>query len=395
MRRIKILPSSTAFWLSLVAMVLVFSVLLPAVGWDWLRSGTSGNGGESNSTTIRNVGFLVAGVLALVFAVWRGVLAQRQAETAQRQSETSQQGLRNERYQKGAEMLGSEVLSVRMGGIYALQRLAGEQSREYHCQIMGLLCSFVRHPTRDDAVALRSDGTRARNDEQSGHIREDVQAVMELIAQRSEAAIALEEESTFVLDLRGADLRGLHLWGAKFGKAILDRARLEGANLTDADLSQSSLEGADFSRCEIIMANLSGARMDRAVLIDAMLMDADLSRTSMWDTDLSGARLLSANLSEAMLLGTNFSRAHLMGIDLSGTDLPGVNLTGTFFANPTTDDSVDGMLITSDAPVLGLTQSQLNGAKAEPNNLPKLKGVLDAETGEQLVWRGRPLDGAP
>ena len=46
-------------------------------------------------------------------------------------------------------MLGSGVLSVRLGGIYALERLAKEHPEEYHIQIMELLCSFVRHPTRD------------------------------------------------------------------------------------------------------------------------------------------------------------------------------------------------------------------------------------------------------
>ncbi len=75
MRRLRNLPNSTAFWLTLVAIVLVCSVALPAAGWDWLRSGVGESGAESNSTTIRNIGFLIAGMLALVFAVWRGVLA--------------------------------------------------------------------------------------------------------------------------------------------------------------------------------------------------------------------------------------------------------------------------------------------------------------------------------
>ena len=59
--------------------------------------------------------------IALPLAVWRGVVADRQSTAAQ-------EGLRNERYQKGAEMLGSEILSVRMAGIYALRHLAEEIS---------------------------------------------------------------------------------------------------------------------------------------------------------------------------------------------------------------------------------------------------------------------------
>ena len=40
---------------------------------------------------------------------------------------------------------------------------------------------------------------------------------------------------------------------------------------------------------------------------------------------------------------------------------------------------------------MGLTQAQLDVARSAPENPPELEGVLDAKTGEQLVWRGRPL----
>ena len=80
---------------------------------DWLV-GTE-DSRETGSVTIRNLGLVIAGLVALYLAIWRGLVAQRQADAAQ-------QSLRNERYQKGAEMLGSNVLSVRLGGIFALQR---------------------------------------------------------------------------------------------------------------------------------------------------------------------------------------------------------------------------------------------------------------------------------
>ena len=72
---------------------------------------------DVRSTTIRNLGLVIGGTMAMVLAIWRSIVAERQAETAQG-------SLHNERYQKGAEMLGSVVLAVRLGGIYALQRLA-------------------------------------------------------------------------------------------------------------------------------------------------------------------------------------------------------------------------------------------------------------------------------
>ena len=90
-----------------IATVAIVMVVLLIMFWEWL------NGGESASTTIRNIALVAAGLIALLLAIWRAVVAELQANTAQ-------QGLLNERYQKGAEMLGSDVLSVRLGGIYAL-----------------------------------------------------------------------------------------------------------------------------------------------------------------------------------------------------------------------------------------------------------------------------------
>ena len=86
-----------------------------------------------------------AGLVALPLALWRGVVADRQAKIAQL-------GLLNERYQKGAEMLGSDVLSVRLAGIYALQRLSEDYPEQYHLQVMSLLSAFVRLPTKDQSL---------------------------------------------------------------------------------------------------------------------------------------------------------------------------------------------------------------------------------------------------
>ena len=91
--------------------------------WRWLRDG------ESSSTTIRNLGLVIAATIALPLAIWRSMVAARQADAARKQSETAQRGLLNERYQKGAEMLGSNVLVVRLDGIYALVRLSPRAPR--------------------------------------------------------------------------------------------------------------------------------------------------------------------------------------------------------------------------------------------------------------------------
>ena len=123
---------------------------------------------------------VVGGVVAVVLALWRSIIAERQ-------SRTSHQTFLNESYQRGAEMFGSDVISVRLGGIYALERVASEHPYLYHVQITKLFSTFARHPTVDRAPEItrsrRRGVPRKRREPQSTspQLREDVQAIMSAI----------------------------------------------------------------------------------------------------------------------------------------------------------------------------------------------------------------------
>ena len=284
--------SNAAWIVAWVMFVLIGTAVFSIVCWRWL------NEGESGSTTIRNLGLVIAAIVALPLAIWRSIVAQRQSETAQR-------GLLNERYQKGAEMLGSSVLAVRLGGIYALARLAREHPGDYHTQIMNLFCAFVRNPPE----VAKQDPHK---------VREDVQAVMPAICVRSELQIEMEgKEFYFKLDMSGADLHGL---------SLLKVASLGNSNLQPSPGISVNLEGAF----------LTG-------------------------TNLSGAALVFANLKDALLYGANLKDAFLTRSNLSGADLRHCE---------------------------GLTQKQIDQATASTDNPPNLEGVVDANTGKPLVWRG-------
>ena len=184
--------------------------------WGWLQSGPTQP--ESNSTTLRNVGLLVGAVVALVFAVWRGRVSERQTDIAQ-------QSLLNERYQKGAEMLGSPILPVRLGGIYALQRLAEEHPQEYHVQVMRLLCAFARNSTQYD-----------EDDNQAS-----VQAAMFAIGSRENTSVAIEENAKYTSNLSSINLHRMPLSGMNFSRVNLSRSNLNGTMLFRTNLSGSYL----------------------------------------------------------------------------------------------------------------------------------------------------------
>ena len=176
-------------------------------------------------------------------------------------SVTAQQGLLNERYQQGAEMLGSNVLAVRLGGIYALQRLAKEHPQQYHIQIMQILCAYARQPTRDECEAADDAKPDAGTE-----LRQDVQSVMTAISTCHARQLELERGAEFRLDLRQAQLP----------HAYLIDANLSGANLSDANLQSASLWIADLSRTNLSDADLTGAMFWNAQMSGALFWGAKL-----------------------------------------------------------------------------------------------------------------------
>ena len=252
-------------WYFYACLLVLLPLILSGVGvliwkWDWLRALDETK--DSNSNTLGNVALIGAGFLALAFAAWRAKIADSQSRTAQRQADTAQRGLLNERYQKGAEMLGNSVLATRMGGIYALHRLAEEHPNEYHVQIMRLLCAFARYPT-------------VQSSRPGADVREDVQSVMYAIraCRQKDIALELEKAENYRPNLtraylRGADLSGINLSNTDLPHADLSRGYLGQAVLSGAYLFEANLSGATFTGTNMCGADLSGASLNTAYLMD-------------------------------------------------------------------------------------------------------------------------------
>ena len=98
----------TESWITILVIFVVIALMALLVYWGWEDFVSKGI--DQRGVTIRNFGLPILAIVGICLAVWRSIIAQEQADTAAR-------SLQNDRYQKGAEMLGSEHLSVRIGGI--------------------------------------------------------------------------------------------------------------------------------------------------------------------------------------------------------------------------------------------------------------------------------------
>ena len=236
-----------------------------------------------------------------------------------------------ERYTKAIEQLGSDKLDVRIGGIYALERIARDSARD-HPTVMEVLTAFIREHSHEQ-WPVPEPGT---DNLPSRTTRPDVQAAVTVIGRR-----------VFNNDRDPIDLTG----------AVLARANLTGAVLTSANL---------------IGANLAGAKLARAVLIGAVLPGAVLFGANLHDADLAHAELAGARLTGADLIGADLTGAFLLFADLTGAVLAGVNLTDANLHDANLTDAV-------------LAGANLTGA-TWPGNAPVPEGwKLDTGSGRLIV----------
>lgn len=313
----------------IVAVVLLgFGAMMVCWYWEWLVMGAEGR--ESGSTTARNLGLVAGGLIAIWVAVWRGVVADRQAKASRDQAQTSWSGLLNQRFQRGSDMMHSEILSRRLTGIHELQNLAEEHPVHYHIKVMELFCAFVRRPTEASAGKGQQRGPERKTNIQDYALGEDVQEIMRAISYRGDLGIALEKKAKIHLNLTGAVLPLAHLPNAK----------LAGVDLSDAHFYPNNLSVKESSRN-----------------VQLLYSRADLS-----ESDLSGAFLFDANLTNVFLYGATLTEAWLTGANLTGASLNRAK---------------------------GLTQVQLNEAVADSEDPPDLRNAHDAETKDLLKWGGR------
>ena len=130
-----------------------------------------------------------------------------------------------DRYTKAIEQLGSDKLDVRIGGIYALERVARDFAKD-HPTVMEVLTAFIREHSREPWPPPDSEGQLGARS-----TRPDVQAAITVIGRRG------SEHDIQPMDLAGADLAGAVLTRAYLTGAVLDRANLSGADLDDAILT--------------------------------------------------------------------------------------------------------------------------------------------------------------
>ena len=258
---------------------------------------------------------------------------------------------RTDRYSAAVPMLVHESLEVRLGGIYALERLLADSSRDAPT-VAQVLAAFVR-----ERAAPRGD-----------EMPHDVRAAIETLARVKDKPGGRQLDLVGV-NLSRADLSGAHLRRARFDGGDLSGAVFIGADLRGASFRDANLAGADFTDARLEDAVLYGVHAEGTVFRRARLVAAMLDQITLERTDFSRARAAracfayangQADFRGADLRGASFDKADLRSSEMAGARLQGANLRLALLGA-----------------VRGLVGSQLRRASLDNTQLPD--GLRDAQ----------------
>jgi uncharacterized protein YjbI with pentapeptide repeats len=387
-----------------VAILLVLAVgILPPV--------LAGEGEAENnvrSTLLQGLaGLVLAGGLYFTAQTLRlnRESAERASESAARTYELEREGQITERFTRAIDQLGNKELDVRLGGIYALERIA-KGSADDRGPIMEVLTAYVREhapwpprPTKEAEEEAEEAGSaehRAPHDDEDARINTDVQAVIAVLGRREPSG-----RQEHRLDLSSADLKGARFAEAPdeghFERAIFSRTRLEnatlhrviltGADLTGADLTGADLTGATLADADLQGADLTGANLEGADLTGANLEAAHLKEANLAGAKLPGALLAGVHLPGARLRWADLAQANLAGAGLRGANLAGANLPGADFEEA---DLAEASLASANLEGANLEGANLEGANLLGANFTKADleytDLTDAVYDSETTW---------
>lgn len=315
--------------------------------WLWIQApalyaSTPSGDGRAQAIAVTRAGVL--GVIAALAALAGVVLTVKQSRAAneltrQRDELTHERETAEQRfgqYVAAITQLGSDAVDIRLGGVYALERLA-RSSRDDQPTVVEVLSAFVRNRSTDPDLRRASpsvEGDVARPLRLATDIRAAVQVLTRLPV-RDDIPRA---------DLTGADLTGpASLAGLQFSPS----ASLEGVDLGRADLSEARLSGVNLTgirgsgRADGYPV-LAGALLDGAILADAQLIGVRFDGTNLTRANLAGANLFmstfTGDMTGADLTGARLRRAtlaaNLQGAVLTDADLSETNLRGAVNLTP-------------------------------------------------------------
>jgi len=235
-----------------------------------------------------------AALLIGLFFTWRNIRAtevnlQIAQKTTASTLELTKESQITERFSRAIEQLGSEKLEVRLGGIYALERVAKDSASD-HWTVMEVLTAFIRENAKWAGAKQGKESAPERN---FLTFPTDIQSILTVLGRRGRGKEREDGDRQFLF-LINTDLRHADFFEAHFERAYLNGAHLEDSIAIAAHFDRAQLGGAHLERANFDYTSCQGAAFEGAYLKDASLNGTNFQGATLKGTHLEGVDLSSA-----------------------------------------------------------------------------------------------------
>lgn len=260
---------------------------------------------------------------------------------AWKQLQVAFDGMITDRISQAVEHIGSEDLSVKLGGIYSLERIALDSDRDLP-KIIEILCAYIRVHSPSEVIDrewhVLANAKELTDDELSEiiddkfnrpRLNEDIQVALQIVANLTILDKDPKKRSYFV----SRNLFGINIKGTRFPKEadlsyfFIDNSQLDyivvsaGSKLVNSRISNTDMRGATLEGVDLSHSELSGSAMELTRFRKATLTKARLLNSRLACANFIEASAEEANFNQAKLRRASFSKAILRKANFGFTDL--------------------------------------------------------------------------
>ena len=291
---------------------------------------------------IKAVGGLA--VIATAVASWRNLENTKKGVLVAEEKQVT------ERFAKAVEMLSDSDRYIRLGGIYALERIAKDSDKDYW-QVMEILSAFIRSKSvrnqpiigetelevepyttatlrqieerRIDDLNDEYDEERRRSEHEneywwedmlSGEINphykktmsEDVQAAITAIGRRK----IWKENPDYVINLRNLELTGICISG-NYNNVDFSGSHFICTTFRGDSSNPSSFDRTNFSNAYFMRAKTTDCSMQNAVFRDATIGFSKFQNSNFTGSDFTDCLMDAIEISDCEFVESNFSNVEI------------------------------------------------------------------------------------
>ncbi|MDM7991511.1 pentapeptide repeat-containing protein [Arthrobacter sp. zg-Y877] len=243
------------------------------------------------------LGRLAIPLTALLAAIVGAVIAGHGQSAKLRELKNAEDANVTARFTSSLDQLASDNENVRIGGIYALERIGHDSERDRKT-IVSILRTNLFRP--DPLPSFGISVTSSTSGPPPNHrLTEEVKKALGIALMRLRRPDERDELESYLiqdLNIEGADLGGAYLAKRHFTKVFLAETSFRGSDCRKANFFKAIAFRADFSR-----ALLQGSIFHYTELIEANFRFANLRNADFAGADLQGVDLRGANIRDAKL----------------------------------------------------------------------------------------------